>query len=125
MNAIISGKQEAPIGSMTWKKLYSMSLSQNYSDKSLTSEEMSKCHLKIVDIDGNTTFLKISVLGSYSRTGTLVYCHNSDGSPQSNGYIATSGIDSTSGSDYVSFTYDDIGYTLYNYVSALEVGTLQ
>ena len=96
MNAIISGKQEAPIGSMTWKKLYSMSLSQDYSDKSLTSEEMSKCHLKIVDIDGN-----------------------SDGSPQSNGYIATSG------SDYVSFTYKDAGYKLYNYVSALEVGTLQ
>lgn len=119
MNAIISGKQEAPIGSMTWKKLYSMSLSQDYSDKSLTSEEISKCHLKIVDIDGNTTFLKISVLGSYSRTGTLVYCHNSDGSPQGNGYIATSG------SDYVSFTYDNAGHKLYNYVSALEVGTLQ
>lgn len=119
MTAIISGKQEAPIGSMIWKKLYSMSLSQDYSDKSLTSEEVSKCHLKIVDIDGNTTFLKISVLGGYSRTGTLVYCYNSDESPQSNGYIATSG------SDYVSFTYDNAGYKLYNYVSALEVGTLQ
>lgn len=119
MNAIISGKQEVPVGSMTWKKLYSMSLSNDYSDKSLTSEEVSKCHLKIVDIDGNITFLKISTLGSYSRTATLINCYNSDESPQFNAYNATAG------SDFVSFTYDNAGYKLYNYVSALEVGTLQ
>lgn len=121
MNAIISGKQEAPAGSMTWKKLYSMSLSTRYSDQSLTSDEMSKCHLKIVDMDGNTTFLKISLLGSYSKTGTLVHCHNSDNDniPTANDYIATSG------SNYVSFTYNNSGYNLYNYVKTLEVGTLQ
>ena len=119
MNAIISGKQEAPAEKKKKKKLYSMSLSQNYSDKSLTSEEVSKCHLKIVDIDGNITFLKISTLGSNSRATTLIHCYNSDESPQFNAYNATAG------SDFVSFTYYNAGYKLYNYVSALEVGTLQ
>lgn len=121
MNAIISGKQETPAGSMTWEKLYSMSLSQDYSDQNLTSDEISKCHLRIVDFDENTTFLKISTLGSYSKTGTLVYCYNSDNDnmPKANAYIATTG------SNYVSFTYDNSGYKLYNYVKTLEVGTLQ
>lgn len=117
MNAIISGKQVSSVGVMSWEKVYSLPLSDTYSDKAITEEEYNDCYIRIEDLYGYINFLRLYCLGSISKLGANLYLYKSQNS--SNPYVVTCY------NRVVTVNYVSIGSRLYEYCKSIEIGYLK
>ncbi len=119
MNAIISGKQEAPVGSMTWEKVYDLDLSKDYSQQEITQEQYANCHVRTIDLTGAVNFIKINRISSRSDLGAQIYFYK-EANPSSSGLYC---ITYNTGIVYISAV--TIAYILNTMCKSIEIGYLK